>query len=143
MKYIKTTDGIYEYGTNNHKNPPYYCVPNFDGTKLLTKEGLGEYPVIEHTIVKQSDNLEELFDECILENKDHTYQSLLVKTENDYCSFFNSFTKDLKNGWLSYCYRYLQNGCEIYGAIVVRGAHGEPILKPVAKMKKEGGWELL
>lgn len=70
MRYIRTKDGIYEYGTNGHKNPPYYCVPNCDDTKLLIKDGLArDYPIEEHTIIKQADSIKELCDAAIV---DHT-----------------------------------------------------------------------
>lgn len=95
-------------------------------------------------IIKESDNIEDLFAEYVLENKDHTYQSLLVKAEPcDKRSFSESFIKDVKNGWYSYCHEYLKNGYAIYGAIIIRGEHDEPKLKPVAILNNKEEWELI
>lgn len=106
--------------------------------------GFGTTCIRKKHIVKQADAIEELFDEYVLESKDHTYQSLLVKSDrSDKRSFAESFTEDVKDGWRSYCSTYLQSGYEIYGAVIVRGEHDEPILKPAAKMTEEGEWELL
>lgn len=140
MKYIRTKDGRVAEVKDNmivrqcddaarlvYKDRPFVCV--LSGNDDIEKE---------------TDSIEELFDEYILENKDHTYQSLLVKSDQyDKRSFPDSFTKDVKNGWLSYCYEYLKNGYKIYGAIIIRGTHGEPILKPVAAMNDKEEWELL
>ena len=110
----------------------------------LLEESERYFMEMDDMIAKQTDNLEELFDEYILESKDHAYQSLLVKSDHyDKRSFSDSFTKDLKNGWLSYCDEYLKNGYKIYGAVIIRGMHGEPILEPVAQMNEKGEWELL
>lgn len=69
-KYIRTTNGIYQYGTGGQPHPPYFCVPNFDGTKLLISEGLArEYPIEEQTIVNQADTIEELCDNFMVEYK--------------------------------------------------------------------------
>lgn len=115
-----------------------------DEIVAINAPGCGTTCIRRKHIVKQADAIEELFDEYVLESKDHTYQSLLVKSDrSDKRSFAESFTEDVKDGWRSYCSTYLQSGYEIYGAVVVRGEHDEPILKPAAKMKEEGEWELL
>ena len=91
---------------------------------------------------KAADNLEELFDEYVMENKEHTYQTLL-QSVGDIIPLYEGIVKDVKDEGTGSCEKYLQNGWEIYGAVIARGMHGEPILKPVAKMKIDGGWELL
>lgn len=132
MKYIMTKDRkIFDL---SEISIPYQIV---DGWIDFNSQGRFE-------IVRESDNIEKLFDEYVLEDKDHTYQSLLVKSDRyDKLPFPYSFTKDVKNGWLSHCCEYLKNGYKIYGAIIIRGTHGEPILKPVAAMNDKEGWELL
>lgn len=136
MKYVRTKDGIW-LNCGKFGKPQAGII----GKKHEIDFG---YCFGEKEIIKEADDIEKLFDEYVLENKDHTYQSLLVKSDDgDKLSFSDGSTKDVKNGWYSDCSEYLKNGCTIYGAIVVRGKHDEPILKPVAKMKREGEWELL
>ena len=55
---------------------------------------------------------------------------------------FNEWLEKLKkfNGFLEY---KIKNGVNVYGAIWTTGANGEPILKSVAKLNKEGVLELL
>ena len=132
MKYIRTKDD--EVRTTIH------LYKNEDGNYTNVDREIFCLPQI--VSVKESDNIEELFDEYVMENKEHTYQTLL-QSVGDIIPLYEGIVKDVKDEGTGSCEKYLQNGWEIYGAVIARGAHGEPILKPVAKMKKEGDWELL
>lgn len=157
MKYAKTMDDSFPIVYEREKPKFDQPVMFLDGTFARLQDDdvvclghprcLSFYMRREH-IIKEADNIEDLFDEYVLEDKDHTYQSLLVNANpydkvNDKLPFSQRFTEDVKNKWLSYCSTYLQRGYRIYGAIVIRGAHGEPILQPVAVMNDKGEWELL
>lgn len=153
MKYARTKyvsfPIAYEKDKPNSEEPLMFA----DGTiAFLNDEDIvhlghprcSSFYVRKQHIIKESDNVEDLFDEYVLENKDHTYQSLLAKADPyDERTFSESYTENIKNGWHDYCCDYLRRGFAIYGAIVVRGKYDEPILKPVARMKKEREWELL
>ena len=131
MKYIKTKDGIYEVLEERK-------LPMGDETYYVT----ACKKLYSHEVLHRADDLEVLFDEYVMENKDHTYQTLLQSVSGK-IPLYDCFAKDVKDEWISSCDKCLQSGYEIYGAIIVRGDYGEPILKPVAKMKADGGWELL
>lgn len=129
MKYIKTKDGVFEVVIEDDEIEMYQVKRRFASVEYKD-------------VIAKSDNLETLFDECVMENEDHTYQTLLQSLDRK-IPIYGYSTKDVKDGWIYSCDKYLSNGCEIYGAIIVRGIRGEPILMPVAKMTIDGDWKLL
>lgn len=111
MKYIKTKDGIYEIRKECKlsiiSDEMYYVT---DQKNFYSYEAL-----------KQSDNMYELFDELICDER------LIAK--------FCNVNETIK--------RLLSEGKTVYGAIWTEGDDEEPILKSVAKMNKEGEWRLI
>jgi len=81
----------------------------------------------EGCIIKQADNIEELFDEYILVDKVYSVNPDVKDKMLRKCFGKEAFKKEL-----------------IYGAIWCKGEDNEPILKSVARMIDEnGGWELI
>jgi hypothetical protein len=79
-------------------------------------------------IVKEADSIEELCDKCV------------VKLSYDKQPLVGSFYE-----CEHFISRYANDNTitDIFGAIWITGEYGEPILKPAAKLHKEGEWELL
>lgn len=130
MKYIRTKDGVYQYGVGGQPHPPYYCVPNWDSTKLITGEDLsGECPLEEHVIVKQADTIEELCDEFVVVYKNNRINQFKANEMGNETQTTNEF---VKNNYLRF------NNQLVYGAIWTNKG-----LIYVAKMNDEGELELL
>ena len=119
MRYIRTTDGRISY---LHREPNEKAADY----EMLTSTGFVTY-CNKDEVVEVADNVEELCDEFVVVSS--LCRSLLNENEQ----------QDIKR------FAKSNNG---YGAIWIKGEHGEPILKSVAKMKGflpngEIDWELL
>ena len=120
MKYIRTKDGIYLNGGKFGK--PYSGIV---GKKHEYDFG---YCFNKKDIIKQADTIEKLIDELLFVTE---YGNFTLKLD-DLDKHAEGQTKEmLEEGQL-----------ECFGAIWIKGEHGEPILKSVAKMNK-GKLELL
>lgn len=90
--------------------------------------GVGKTCIRKKHIVKQADSIEKLCDKCIV--KVSHYKLPLVGSFYEFENFINWYAND-------------NTITDIFGAIWITGEYGEPILKPAAKLHKEGEWELL
>lgn len=127
MKYVRTKDGIFKVIKDDH--------PHYVHVEMKYTPGVMLH---ESVIEKSADSIDELCDECVMESKDHSYRTLLMKLYDDKISFFDSFMKDVKSELLNYSRNRLQKGFAIYGAIWT-----DKGLKYVAKMNEKGELELL
>ena len=118
MKYIRTRDGIYEVVIEN------------DEIEVCQVKGHGSIDYKD--IVKQSDDIEKLFDTFVL-------KATRENGISEHQVFWNA--KLLRISKIAY--EECGIPAEMHGAIWIIGKRGEPILKPFAKMNKEGGWKLL
>lgn len=122
MKYIRTKNHIYDidnlYVAEELNGKPY-CVK---GTCLC---------IYKDRIIEEADTIKQLVDVYI-----ETWfgRSSTVK---------GKYIFDGEEGGLRKNLFFTSKDMEIYGAIWVTGEQGEPILKSVAKMNKEGELELL
>ena len=118
MKYVRTKDGIFDllrYDFSYGANEDIW---------LADRENKCDYHIKKKDIIKQSDNLRDLCDCFVFVSPELTYPQLVIPMNFDYVKKeFEPVT--------------------IYCAIWTVGEHGEPILKSVATMNKEGEWELL
>ena len=114
MKYVRTKDGkIY------NKSKIICSAFREEYCSPNWNEDIEKY--LQTKIVAEADTIEELVDDFIAK-KDYGKPFVIKRYE---------------------IHSNLQFGFTIYGAIWVVGENNEPILKPVAKMKEEGGLELL
>ena len=101
-------------------------IRTIDGAILKGNDyGFGVGAPYENYDVKIADAIEELFDEYIVDANYKEKPYLYDRNEPVDSPEFDSEDE------------------VVYGAIWIRGEYGEPILKPVAKLKKKGGWKLL
>ena len=114
MKYIRTKDGIFEV-TDSYKV----------GAGFIKYEVKNALCIADFEIIKQADTIEELCDAFIVK-----FRNLII---NIYYDFEYEIPKEYKN----------DSNNIIYGAIWIKGEHGEPILKSVAKMNDKGELKLL
>lgn len=99
-KYIRTTNGIYQYGIGGQSHPPYFCVPNFDGTKLLISEGLArEYPIEEQTILNQDDDIEKVCDMFVVGGHGKMPVEMPLSETEQYEKMKKIVLEGMKLGW--------------------------------------------
>lgn len=120
MRYIRTKDGIYNTTKLMYAfNEEYISKDwNKDFEKLL-----------QTSILKQANDIKELCDVFIVIAFFKGQQS------SDIPDFFSNLYLALKR---TDNLRHLGYDSQVYGAIWIIGKFGEPILKPVAKMNKDG-----
>ena len=129
-KYFRTKDGrlfkVHEYESRRLRvNIAYWSKPMH--LSIMRKD----------EILKEADTVEELCDECFItdDDKNNIYGTKI------HCSNFhyarNGDEDDSENAQKPY------EKYTFYGFIWVILPNGAPRLEPVAKMNKEGDWELL
>lgn len=134
MRYVKTDDGIVELKRVATLGDDYYQI----GSNYVKKEDLDDCEV--------ADSIEGLCDAVIrvsIDNgKEHytIYQGQLYSLEDkDKAHEVNAIIKGLS--YLNQVSR--EKTKAIYGAIIIKGEHDEPVFKAVAKLNDKGDLELL
>lgn len=103
-----------------------------DEIVAIDAPGFGTTCIRKKHIIRQADSIEELCDKCIVRLK--YYKQPFVGSFYEFEHFINRYVKKIPSN---------NPVTDIFGAIWTTGEHGEPILKPAAKLHEEGEWELL
>lgn len=123
MKYVRTKEGIFEYAGEEET-----CVGPVVVVDTKIPDALYRFWKIDRDkIIKQSDNLEDLCDEFVLE--EYSIVSDVLYSRERFI-----FLKDaIRNQTATHkCYY------KTYGMMWVTLPDGSPLLKPVAKLNDEG-----
>ena len=92
-----------------------------------------QYANIKDTFVKEAKTIPELCDKFIIHENRIFGMTICIRTSwNTTKEYVARYNRELKG--------YIHS---VYGAIWTTGANGEPILKSVAKLNKDGKFELL
>ena len=118
MSYIRTKDNIFEVESESDRH-------YFSDTKQIVVTMNGTQHVFNgidrKDVIAQADTIDKLCDELVCDER------LIAR----FCNIKETIR------------RLLSEGKTVYGAIWIKGKHGEPILKSVAKMNEKEEFELL